>query len=388
MSLDLGALRSQPIQDLVHAARGRHIENPSSLRKPELVAALLREQGPGAAIDGNGLLEVLPDGFGFLRAPEYAFAAAPDDVYVSPSQIRRFNLRNGDLVSGQSRGPKESERYFALVKVESVNGRDAEAQRDKVLFDNLVAVPPTRRIDDGGALGGASLAFGQRVLVTGVVGARRAALLDGWTRAVAEAHPDVVVLVALLGQRPEDATVRARALPGLVAATTFDEPDARHVQVVDMLVERARRLVELGKDVVLVVDDLGRAARAVQAGLTTPGRLLAGGLDVGVLPRVRRLLASGRAVEGGGSLTLVAAATAPGCVPLEGPLTPSRGTLGRALREGAGPLPSQEGGEADPYDAALVQEILDHVNVEIRVRAAGSSEDPASPGARVVIEGA
>ena len=355
MSLDLGALRSQPIQDLVHAARGRHIENPSSLRKPELVAALLREHGPGAVIDGSGLLEVLPDGFGFLRAPEYAFAAAPDDVYVSPSQIRRFNLRNGDLVAGQSRGPKESERYFALVKVESVNGREAEAQRDKVLFDNLVAVPPSRPLTDGGVFGGASLTFGQRVLVVGAPSARRVALVDAWTCAVAQAHPEAVVLVALLGQRPEDATARSRALPGLVAATTFDEADARHVQVVDMLVERARRLVELGRDVVLVVDDLGRAARAVQAGFTTPGRLLAGGVDGGVLPRVRRVLASGRAVEDGGSLTLVVA---------------------------------QDGGERDPYDAALLHEVLDHVNVEVRVRAAGAAEDPAVPAARVVIEGA
>ncbi|MEN9786952.1 MAG: transcription termination factor Rho [Pseudomonadota bacterium] len=314
MTLDLGAMRRSSLADLVKAARERHIENPQGLRKPELVAALLRDHaGP---LLGTGLLEILADGFGFLRAPEYAFAPAPDDVYVSPSQIRRFNLRDGDLVEGQTRAPRESERYFALVKVETVNGLDAEAARDKPLFDNLVPVWPQRRFDLGGdalvrdidAL--VPVAFGHRAIVVGPPRSGRTRVLAGIAQAVADAHPDVTIVTALLGVRPEDAAELQRTLPGLVVATTFEEPDARHVQVAHMVLARARRLVELGGDVLLLVDSLGQLARAAHATLGAPGatgggRTLPGGLDVGAVHEVRRLLGAARSIDGGGSLTVL-----------------------------------------------------------------------------------
>jgi transcription termination factor Rho len=314
MTLDLGAMRRLSLADLVKAARERHIENPQGLRKPELVAALLREH-PGTLL-GTGHLEILPDGFGFLRAPEYAFAPAPDDVYVSPSQIRRFNLRDGDLVEGQTRAPRENERYFALVKVETVNGLDAEAARDKPLFDNLVPGWPQRRFD----LGGNTLAreidamlpvgFGHRAIVVGPPRSGRTRVLGGLATAIADAHPDVTMMTALLGVRPEDAAELQRTLPGLVVATTFEEADARHVQVAHMVLARARRLVELGRDVVVLVDSLGQLARAAHATLGAPGatgggRTLPGGLDIGAVHEVRRLLGAARAIDGGGSLTVL-----------------------------------------------------------------------------------
>jgi transcription termination factor Rho len=312
MPLDPGSLRSQPIADLVQLARGFQIENPSSLRKPDLVAALVRESGGSSVTDGSGVLEILPDGFGFLRAPEYAFLPGPDDIYVSPSQIRRFNLRNGDLVRGQIRAPKENERYVALIKVEQVNGLDAEAARDKVLFENLTPVWPTRRLRLGDADAVVKpldtftpMGFGQRAIIVGPPRSGRTTVLRSLAQALAAQHPEATLVVALLAERPEEVTEVQRAVKAIHVATTFDEPDARHVQVADMAIERAKRLVELRQDVIVLVDSLTRLARAAQTVVPSTGRTLPGGLDVAAAQRVRRFLGAARAVEEGGSLTVI-----------------------------------------------------------------------------------
>jgi transcription termination factor Rho len=313
MPLDPGSLRSQPIADLVQLARGYNIENPSSLRKPDLVSALLRESGGSNGIaDGSGVLEILPDGFGFLRAPEYAFLHGPDDIYVSPSQIRRFNLRSGDSVSGQVRAPKENERYYALIKVEKVNGLDAEAARDKVLFENLTPVWPTRRLRLGTADPVAQavdrytpMGFGQRALVVGPPRSGRTSVVRALAQALAAQHPEATLMVVLIAERPEEATELQRAVKAVHVASTFDEPDTRHVQVADMAIERAKRLVELRKDVIVLVDSLTRLARAAQTVTAPSGRVLPGGLDAAAAQRVRRFLGAARAAEEGGSLTVI-----------------------------------------------------------------------------------
>ncbi len=314
MPLDLGSLRSQSIAELIQTARACNIENASSLRKQDLVAAILRESG-SAASDGNGVLEILPDGFGFLRAPEYSFLPGSDDVYVSPSQIRRFNLRTGDLVGGQVRAPKENERYFALIKVERVNGEAPESAREKALFENLTPVWPRRRLD----LGDPSLAllellaplgFGQRAVVLGPPRSGRSQLLRRLAHAVAAAHPGAALFVVLVAERPEEVTEIERTVPGTVLATTFDEPDSRHVQVAEMAVERGKRLVEHKRDVVVIFDSLDRfAAAAAASGAASPGVL-----DASALLRVRRVLGAARALEEGGSFTLFAAVDADGPV--------------------------------------------------------------------------
>lgn len=309
MPLDHGSLRSQPLAELIQTARSHNIENASSLRKQDLVAAILRESG-SAPSDGTGVLEILPDGFGFLRAPEYSFLPGSDDVYVSPSQIRRFNLRTGDLVGGQVRAPKENERYFALIKVERVNGELPEVAREKALFENLTPVWPHRRL----ALGDdelrllellAPLGFGQRALVLGPPRSGRSTLLRRVADAVAARHAHAALLVVLVAERPEEVTEIERGSPVTVLATTFDEPDSRHVQVAEMAIERGKRLVEHGRDVVVLFDSLDRFAQAAGGD---------GGLDAAALLRVRRLLGAARALEQGGSLTLFCAADADGPV--------------------------------------------------------------------------
>jgi transcription termination factor Rho len=310
MPLDLGSLRSQSIAELIQTARKSNIENASSLKKQDLVAAILRESG-SAASDGTGVLEILPDGFGFLRAPEYSFLPGSDDVYVSPSQIRRFNLRTGDLVGGQVRAPKESERYFALIKVESVNGDPPEHAREKALFENLTPVWPRRRLfvdDPGLRLLGllAPVGFGQRALVSGAQRSGRSQLLRRLAHSIARAHPTAALFVVLVAERPEEVTEIERTVPGVVLATTFDEPDARHVQVAEMAIERGKRLVEHRRDVVILFDSLDRFAAAAGGG--------AAALDPTALLRVRRVLGAARELEEGGSLTLFAAADADGAL--------------------------------------------------------------------------
>ena len=318
---DLGTLRAMSVAELVHLARAAHVENASSLKKPDLVAAILRAHNAGQQIsEGAGVIEILGDGFGFLRAAEYSFLPGPDDVYVSPSQIRKFNLRTGDMVTGSVRAPKENERYFALTKVGAVNGEDPELARDAVLFESLTAVHPTRALLLGGSSGAhdaaddrtaraldllAPLGRGQRVLVEGPARSGKSSVLRSIAKGLSAFHEDIHVMVVLVAERPEDVTEIEQSLGAEVLATTFDEPDARHVQVAEMAVERARRLAEHKKDVVVLLDSLNKLVQATHATAPPSGRITAG-YDAVAVQRVRRLLGAGRALREGGSLTMVA----------------------------------------------------------------------------------
>ena len=337
---DLGTLRAMSVAELVHHARAANVENASSLKKPDLVAAILRAHNAGQqSTEGAGVIEILSDGFGFLRAAEYSFLPGPDDVYVSPSQIRKFNLRTGDMITGTVRAPKENERYFALTKVGSVNGDDPEAARDSVLFESLTAVHATRSLTIAGsssagpssaAPGGvddltaravdllAPLGRGQRVLVEGPARSGKTTVLRSVAQGLSAFHPDVHVMIVLVAERPEDVTEIEQSLSAEVLATTFDEPDSRHVQVAEMAVERARRLAEHKKDVVVLLDSLNKLVQATHATVTSCGRTTAG-YDAVAVQRVRRLLGAGRALREGGSLTMVATLQTDG-VPPQGSL--------------------------------------------------------------------
>lgn len=339
MPLNLAELRRLPIAELVDRARRLGIDNAGSLKKQELIFEFVRrEAGSGGSARGTGVLETLPDGFGFLRSPDCNYLPGPDDIYVSPSQIRRFNLRTGDLVCGQVRAPKESERYFALIKIEEINGRAPEAERNKLLFDNLTPVIPTRRfwLGDGGSELGlidqvAPLAFGQRVLVLAPPRAGRTRLISAMVEQIGNQAPDAEIMVLLVDERPEEVTAMERQLEGTVVSSTFDEPATRHCQVAEMALERARRMVEQGRDVVLFVDSLTRLSRSYNAVAASGGRVVEG-MDVGALHSVRRFFGAGRCLEEGGSLTIVATA-----------------------QTGAGPM----------MDQTLVSELEGTANVEI-----------------------
>jgi len=315
MTVDLNELRTRPIAELVDAARGFGIDNAAGLRKQDLVFEVARRQATNGA-KGEGVLEILADGFGFLRWPDSSFQPGPDDVYVSPSQIRRFNLRTGDTIRGRVRAPKEGERYFALIKIEAVNERSPEVERDKMLFDNLTPVLPTEALDLGGPGSPASvrlldllcpLGRGQRVALLAPPRAGRTRLFQDLAEALAAAEPRPHVMLVLVDERPEEVVALRRSVPAEVLATTVEEPAARHIQVVEMAMERARRLVEQGQDVVVLLDSLTRLARAGNAAAQTGGRLLHGVIDVAALYRVRRAFALGRRLEEGGSLTIIAA---------------------------------------------------------------------------------
>lgn len=321
MAADLAALRASSIPDLVQTARALNIENAAGLRKPDLVAAILRARTVGqASTEGAGVLEILPDGFGFLRALEYSYLPGPDDVYVSPSQIRRFNLRNGDTLTGQVRPPKENERYFALIKVGTINGEDPERARERILFENLTAVSPHEPLSFGqpAVEQVVPLSRGQRVLLAGPARTGKTTLLEQIGAGVARSHPDVVVILALIAARPEEVTGIENELDAEIVATTFDEPDARHVQVADLAMERARRLVEHQRHALLLFDSVNALVRAGQATVTLTNRSFSGGLDLAALQKARRLFGSARAIQGGGSLTVVAAVEADPDRPLAG----------------------------------------------------------------------
>ncbi|MCB9776933.1 MAG: transcription termination factor Rho [Alphaproteobacteria bacterium] len=315
MNVDLNELRTRPISDLVDAARGYGIDNAAGLRRQDLVFEVARRQATAGA-RGEGVLEILADGFGFLRWPDSSFQPGPDDVYVSPSQIRRFNLRTGDTIKGRVRAPKEGERYFALIKIEAVNGRSPDVERDKMLFDNLTPVLADQYLDLGGddAPAGARLVDllcpigrGQRVALMAPPRAGRTRLLHDLAEACTELDPEVHVMLVLVDERPEEVVALRRSVPAEVLATTVEEPAARHLQVVEMAMERARRLVEQGRDVVVLLDSLTRLAHAANAAAQPGGRMLHGVIDVGALYRVRRTFALGRKLEEGGSLTVIAA---------------------------------------------------------------------------------
>jgi transcription termination factor Rho len=316
--MHLAELKQKSIADLNDVARELKIEGAANLRKQELIFAILQAQTEkNGVVFGEGVLETLPDGFGFLRAPDSNYLPGPDDIYISPSQIRRFNLRTGDIVSGQIRPPKESERYFALLKVEKVNYEDPEVSRDKILFDNLTPLYPeerlilefdreeycTRVMDLTTPIG-----KGQRGLIVAAPRTGKTMLLQAIARAIIKNHKEVTLIVLLIDERPEEVTDWQRQVKAEVISSTFDEPAQRHAQVAEMVLEKAKRLVEHKKDVVILLDSITRLARAYNTIAPPSGKVLSGGLDSNALQRPKRFFGAARNIEHGGSLTIMATA--------------------------------------------------------------------------------
>jgi transcription termination factor Rho len=316
--MNIVELKEKSISELTKMAKDFKIEGAAGLRKQELMFALLQAQiEKNGFIYGEGTLEILPDGFGFLRAPDYNYLPGPDDIYVSPSQIRRFNLRTGDTVSGQIRQPKETERYFALLKVEAINFEDPEIAREKILFDNLTPLYPetkmkietdsnnfsTRIMDLMTPIG-----FGQRGLIVSPPRSGKTMLLQAIANAIISSHKDVVPFVLLIDERPEEVTDMARTVNAEVISSTFDEPAERHVQVAEMVIEKAKRLVEHKKNVVILLDSITRLARAYNSVMPPSGKILSGGVDSNALHRPKRFFGAARNIEEGGSLTIIATA--------------------------------------------------------------------------------
>ncbi len=316
--MNIVELKNKKIKELTKMAKGFEIEGAAGMRKQDLIFALLQAQiEKEGLIYGEGTLEILPDGFGFLRAPNYNYLPGPDDIYVSPSQIRRFNLRTGDTVSGQIRQPKETERYFALLKVEAVNYEDPEVTREKILFDNLTPLYPdrktiletdpknfsTRIMDLMTPVG-----FGQRGLIVSPPRSGKTMLLQAIANSIITSHQDVIPFVLLIDERPEEVTDMARSVDAEVISSTFDEPAERHVQVAEMVIEKAKRLVEHKKDVVILLDSITRLARAYNSVMPPSGKILSGGVDSNALHRPKRFFGAARNIEEGGSLTIIATA--------------------------------------------------------------------------------
>ena len=317
--MHLAELKQKSIADLNDVARDLKIEGAANLRKQELIFAILQAQTEkNGAIMGEGVLETLPDGFGFLRAPDSNYLPGPDDIYISPSQIRRFNLRTGDIVSGQIRPPKESERYFALLKVEKVNYEDPEVARDKILFDNLTPLYPEERINLEFEQGEyctrvmdltTPIGKGQRGLIVAAPRTGKTMLLQAIARAILKNHPEVMLIVLLIDERPEEVTDWQRQVKAAeVISSTFDEPAQRHAQVAEMVLEKAKRLVEHKRDVVILLDSVTRLARAYNTIAPPSGKVLSGGLDSNALQRPKRFFGAARNIENGGSLTIMATA--------------------------------------------------------------------------------
>ncbi len=318
--MDISELKEKKVSELLHIANGLEVEGASSMRKQELIFAILQAQQESAVeapIRGEGVLECLPDGFGFLRAPDYNYLPGPDDIYVSPSQIRRFNLRTGDTITGFIRPPKDTERYFALLKVEMVNGEDPERIRDKVLFDNLTPLYPEERLTLETGPTTYSMRImdllnpmgkGQRGLIVSPPKAGKTVLLQQIANSLTRNHPDVYLIVLLIDERPEEVTDMQRSVRGEVISSTFDEPAQRHVQVADMVIEKAKRLVEHRRDVVILLDSITRLARAHNTVVPASGKILSGGVDSNALHRPKRFFGAARNIEEGGSLTIIATA--------------------------------------------------------------------------------
>ena len=322
-SLNLAELKKKTIGELNQILKEFSTESASGLRKQDLIYKILEAQsdkdrnGGGGTITGEGVLEILPDGFGFLRSPAYNYLPGPDDIYVSPSQIRRFDLRTGDTVGGEIRQPKEGERYFALLKVEKINFEPPEASKDKVLFDNLTPLYPDRRI--GLEISGEEVSsrvldlmtpigFGQRGLIVAAPRTGKTMMLQSIAKSIATNHPDVHLIVLLIDERPEEVTDMERSVRGEVISSTFDEPASRHVQVADMVIEKAKRLTEHKQDVVILLDSITRLARAHNTIISPSGKVLSGGVDSNALQRPKRFFGAARNLEEGGSLTILATA--------------------------------------------------------------------------------
>ncbi|NJD38547.1 MAG: transcription termination factor Rho [Geobacter sp.] len=316
--VNLQELKNKKIGELNAIARDLNIEGASGLRKQDLIFAILNAQTEqNGSIYGEGVLEILQDGFGFLRAPDYNYLPGPDDIYVSPSQIRRFNLRTGDTVSGQIRPPKEGERYFALLKVETINFEPPEAGRDKTLFDNLTPLYPEEKLklettpDNYGMRVMelmSPIGKGQRGLIVAPPRTGKTMLIQNIANSIAANHPEVYLIVLLIDERPEEVTDMQRSVNGEVVSSTFDEPATRHVQVAEMVIEKAKRLVEHKKDVVILLDSITRLARAYNTVLPPSGKILTGGVDANALQKPKRFFGAARNIEEGGSLTIIATA--------------------------------------------------------------------------------
>jgi len=311
-------LKAKGMSELTALAEGLNVENAAGMRKQDLIFSVLKATTENQGkIYAEGVLETLPDGFGFLRAPDQNYLAGPDDIYVSPSQIRRFNLRTGDTISGQIRPPKEGERYFALLKVESINFEEPEAARHKILFDNLTPLYPQEKFNLEAASGGlttriidliAPLGKGQRALITSPPKAGKTMILKDLANAIAENHPEAFLIVLLIDERPEEVTDMQRNVKAEVISSTFDEPATRHVQVAEMVIEKAKRLVEHKRDVVILLDSITRLARAHNTVVPHSGKILSGGVDSNALHKPKRFFGAARNVEEGGSLTIVGTA--------------------------------------------------------------------------------
>ena len=316
--MDLVQLKEQNIKGLIQMAKEYGVEGFSTMRKQELIFALLQAQAEqDGLIYGEGVLETLPDGFGFLRAQSYNYLPGPDDIYVSPSQIRRFGLRTGDTVSGQIRPPKEGERYFALLKVEAVNYENPEDTRDKILFDNLVPLYPEEKVSLETEADSYSnrvmdmltpLGKGQRGLIVASPRTGKTMMLQAIANSISANHKDVYMIVLLIDERPEEVTDMERSVKAEVVSSTFDEPAQRHVQVAEMVIEKAKRLVEHKRDVVILLDSITRLARAYNTVVPPSGKILSGGVDSNALHRPKRFFGAARNIEGGGSLTIIATA--------------------------------------------------------------------------------
>ncbi|BET26954.1 MAG: transcription termination factor Rho [Limnobacter sp.] len=317
----LSELKTQHVSALLEVAGGLEIENANRMRKQELMFAILKKRAKnGEQIFGDGVLEVLPDGFGFLRSPETSYLASPDDIYISPSQIRRFNLHTGDSIEGEVRTPKDGERYFALVKVDKVNGEAPEASKHKILFENLTPLHPNQPLKLERDMRGeenntgriidlvAPIGKGQRGLLVAPPKSGKTVMLQHIAHAITANHPDITLIVLLIDERPEEVTEMMRSVRGEVIASTFDEPATRHVQVAEMVIEKAKRLVEHKRDVVILLDSITRLARAYNTVVPSSGKVLTGGVDANALHRPKRFFGAARNIEEGGSLTIIATA--------------------------------------------------------------------------------
>ncbi|MDB5809222.1 MAG: rho, partial [Betaproteobacteria bacterium] len=319
--MHLSDLKNLHVTELVEMAVTNEIEGANRLRKQELIFALLKNRAKkGDSIYGEGTLEVLPDGFGFLRSPDTSYLAGTDDIYVSPSQIRRFNLHTGDSINGEIRTPKEGERYFALVKVDKVNDESPENSKHKILFENLTPLFPNERftmerdIKSEENLTGriidiiAPIGKGQRGLLVSSPKSGKTVMMQHIAHSIAANHPEVYLIVLLIDERPEEVTEMQRSVKGEVVASTFDEPATRHVQVAEMVIEKAKRLIEHKKDVVILLDSITRLARAYNTVVPASGKVLTGGVDANALQRPKRFFGAARNIEEGGSLTIIATA--------------------------------------------------------------------------------
>ena len=321
MAMHLSDLKRKPVPELMDMAREMGLENVGRSRKQEVIAAIVRKQSKsGEDIYGEGTLEILQDGFGFLRSPDSSYLAGPDDIYVSPSQVRRFNLRTGDSIAGKIRPPKDGERYFALLKVDEINFSETNNKTHKVLFENLTPLFPNDRLQLERGNGStedltariidlvAPVGKGQRALIVSPPKAGKTLVMQNIAQSIAANNPETILIVLLIDERPEEVTEMQRSVRGEVVASTFDEPPSRHVQVAEMVIEKAKRLVEHKKDVVILLDSITRLARAYNTIVPSSGKVLTGGVDAHALERPKRFFGAARNIEEGGSLTIVATA--------------------------------------------------------------------------------